>query len=346
MAGRSDAAERTRDPARVVSAVVVHWRRPEECLRTVSQLVGGGVLPEEIVVVDNGSPVGQVALLVRQLPAGVSVVALGRNAGFGPAANIGLLRWLRRAETHYSLVLPHDVDLAEGCLPALVEAMESRPELGVAFADVGDARVPRFDPALGAVPGERVVSGDVAPADYPHGTLMVIRREAALDVGLFDESYFAYGEEVDLGFRMRDHGWDVAVVGSARVENRFMGPGPGPVVVAYLQHRNTIRLVGERFGAGAAVVRTLLGLRRGWRESERLRLGEGADKGMVRGVVDAWRRRVGAPEPSWFKEPPAVGPCAGTLPGPGRKVDESVSVSGVFGSMGPRVPAPRSRAAS
>src|SRR5205807_910387 len=66
-------------------------------------------------------------------------------------------------------------------------------------------------------------------AGHPHGTLMVAARACLTDVGLFDERYFAYCEEADLGERARRAGWEVGVVWDALVANPSMSGGSAAV---------------------------------------------------------------------------------------------------------------------
>ncbi|MGK2957299.1 MAG: glycosyltransferase family 2 protein, partial [Acidimicrobiales bacterium] len=91
---------------------------------------------------------------------------------------------------------------------------------------------------------------------YPHGTLMVASRACLNDIGLFDERYFAYCEEADLGERARRAGWQVGVVWGAVVHNPTMSSEVG--VPEYLMVRNTLFLVRQHFGPLRAAVLFIL----------------------------------------------------------------------------------------
>ena len=80
--------------------VIVHRGVPELVAETAASFLGQGV-PVRIVVVDNGSPPAELDLMRRRLPEGVVVLPQGSNLGFGPAANVGLRRWLRRTGGHH-----------------------------------------------------------------------------------------------------------------------------------------------------------------------------------------------------------------------------------------------------
>jgi N-acetylglucosaminyl-diphospho-decaprenol L-rhamnosyltransferase len=212
---------------------------------------------DRLVVVDNGSPPEDVAAVRAGLP-NAEVVELGRNAGFGPAANAGLARWLAGGPHvgEWVVVCPHDAVPEPGCLEALVVAAEARPRAGLASAEYGDGERlarPVVDRYFGGIlrPTERRPGWE--PAGHPHGTLLLARRACLEEVGLFDERYFAYCEEADLGERARRAGWEVGIVWGAVVRNPGMSSEVG--VPEYLMLRNSLLLVRSHFGRYPAFIR-------------------------------------------------------------------------------------------
>jgi GT2 family glycosyltransferase len=277
--------------------VLIHWDQPERCAATVAAFRGQPV-PVDPLIVDNGSTAESLARLdarLRDDP--VEVVALGRNTGFGPAANVGFRRWLEWETGEWIAIAPHDALPAPDCLVRMLDALDARPAVGLASADVGDGETPVVDPYFASITVPARVAEGFEPADYPHGTLLLARRGCLDDVGVFDERYFAYCEEADLGLRAQAAGWEVGLVRGARVHNPQMGPGPGPDVVDYLLHRNTLLLVREHSGRYHAFIRfliALVALARGARPGERSTLLY-APLGRVLGLVDFLRGRYGAP---------------------------------------------------
>jgi N-acetylglucosaminyl-diphospho-decaprenol L-rhamnosyltransferase len=238
-----------------LAAVVVHRRRPDPCVRTGRLLAEQGV--DRLLVVDNGSPAKDVAVVRAGLP-GAEVVELGRNAGYGPAANAGLERWLAGGPEagEWVVVCPHDAMPEPGCLEALVVAAEGRPRAGLASAEYGDgdrlAR-PVVDRYFGGILGPTERRPGWEAAGHPHGTLLLARRACLEEVGLFDERYFAYCEEADLGERARRAGWEVGIVWGAVVRNPGMSSEVG--VPEYLMLRNSLLLVRSHFGRYPAFIR-------------------------------------------------------------------------------------------
>jgi GT2 family glycosyltransferase len=90
------------------------------------------------------------------------------------------------------------------------------------------------------------------------GTLLVASRACLEDIGLFDESYFAYCEEADLGLRATAAGWEVGIVWGAVVRNPDMSSESG--VAEYLMLRNSLHLVRRNFGRYPAGIRLVMAL--------------------------------------------------------------------------------------
>jgi N-acetylglucosaminyl-diphospho-decaprenol L-rhamnosyltransferase len=92
--------------------------------------------------------------------------------------------------------------------------------------------------------------------DIPHGTLIGFRKRCLLEIGLFDERYFAYGDEHEIGLRARQSNWQVAIVWGAVVENP--GTWTSNRTRSYLFTRNSLLLVRTHAGWGWAGLRLLL----------------------------------------------------------------------------------------
>ncbi|CAN5840068.1 N/A [soil metagenome] len=235
--------------AETLTAVIVHRRQPEACVRTGQLLLEEGV--DRLIVVDNGSDAEALVAIAEGLPT-AEVVALGVNTGFGPGANAGLRRWLDDGPSagEWVLVCPHDATPEAGCVATLVKAAEERPRAGLACAEYGDHDEPKAKPAVDPYLGGILVATERHPgwedAGHPHGTLLLARRACLEEIGLFDDRYFAYCEEADLGLRASAAGWEVGIVWGAVVRNPNMSSERG--VPEYLMLRNTLLLLRDHFG--------------------------------------------------------------------------------------------------
>lgn len=245
----------------VLTAIIIHRAQPVAAVATGEALMAQGV-PLRLLVVDNGSPAADIATLRAGLPA-AEVIEMDGNSGFGPAANAGLRRWLADggAEDDWALVCPHDAIAEPGCIERLMAATAERPRAGLASAEYGDVghygyEGKRVKPSVHRWLGPILIPSDRRAgwedADHPHGTMMILRRGCVEDIGLFNERYFAYCEEADIGLRAQRAGWEVGVVWGAVVRNTAMTSEQG--VPEYLMMRNSLLLVRQHFGPADAAV--------------------------------------------------------------------------------------------
>ncbi len=199
--------------------VIVTWRAGGRVLGCLERLVTE-VEPERIVVVDNASGDGTVEGVRASFPR-VRVIEMERNVGFGAAVNAGA----RAAQGDALVLVNDDVEVDRGCIAALLEPLRREERCAMVAG-------------LTLMPGRQLVDGfgielDVTLAAYnrlrgrapdalpgalamPSGGLAAYRRRAFEQVGGFDERLFAYGEDVDLGLRLRLAGWRAAQAPDAR----------------------------------------------------------------------------------------------------------------------------------
>lgn len=206
------------------------------------------------VVVDNGSVDGSVDLVRTRYPE-VRLVALPRNLGFAGAVNRAILE----TDSEYVALLNNDAEPEPDWLGALVAALDARPDAALAASKIllydrrdvlhsaGD-----FLEASGR-PGNRGVWqrdwGQFDGVDEVFsacGAAALYRRSLFAEVGLFDEAYRAYLEDVDLACRARLRGHRCVYVPAARVYHRLSATGGGPLA-AYLFGRNLPRLIIKNF---------------------------------------------------------------------------------------------------
>jgi GT2 family glycosyltransferase len=236
---------------------ILHWNQPDECLRTVKAIRDQNA---EVCarVVDNASKPDKFDYLKKRLPEGTPVIAMPENKGWGSAFNIVLRRWLETETSEFCFISAHDALPDDGCLRLLIQAMEADSRIGIACPEYGVPEVPRFSQLryVRIAPVEPRPGGTVEPVDIPNGTLMVFRRKCLEEIGLFDERYFAYGDEHEIGLRAWRNGWKVAIVWGAVVVNPDTYTQSS--IRSYLFTRNSLLLVKTHAGRWAAALRLLL----------------------------------------------------------------------------------------
>ncbi len=242
------------NPARLL---VVHWNQPDACAATVGALLAQQV-SLQVTVIDNHSEEPAFQQLRANLGPAIEIVRLENNRGWGGAINVLLQRWLSEENGSYCFISAHDTKVEAGCLRILLDAAERDARLGIVCPQYPEPFVAKLSRLRGVHP-ETVAprpSGAVQEVDVPHGTLMLVRRECVQEIGCFDERYFAYGDEHELGARARRRGWKVAMVWGAVVINP--GTWTASALRSYLFARNSLLLVHDYFGAPAARLRGVL----------------------------------------------------------------------------------------
>jgi N-acetylglucosaminyl-diphospho-decaprenol L-rhamnosyltransferase len=236
---------------------ILHWNRPDECLRTVEAFLAQD-FPVAVKVIDNASEDEALRSLRQRLPSSVGVRRLSENKGWGPALNIVLSEWLSNSESEYCLISAHDALPGEHCVRMLMDSMDEDSHIGIACPEYGTSEIPCFSRLryLRNKPVERRRSGTAEAVDVPHGTLMLLRKTCLKAIGLFDERYFAYGDEHELGLRARLNNWKVAIVWGAVVVNP--GTWTASSTRSYLFARNSLLLIRTYGGWWSAALRFLL----------------------------------------------------------------------------------------
>jgi GT2 family glycosyltransferase len=232
-----------------VTVVIVNWNGGSFLADCLAHVRRQSVQPQRIIVVDNGSTDGSVDC-AAQFP-GVEFRLLGKNVGFAVANN----RAVAEADTEFVALLNPDANPEPHWLERLLAAAQENPEV-VAF---GSRQMMRATPAtidgLGDVYhvsgltwrrgfGRQLDGGDLESRDVfsACGAAVLYRREEFLRIGGFDEGYFCYCEDVDLGFRLLLAGKRCRYVADAVVEHRGASCSGGhrSAFSVYYGHRNLV----------------------------------------------------------------------------------------------------------
>ncbi|WP_238538476.1 glycosyltransferase family 2 protein [Nitrolancea hollandica] len=245
------------------SVVIVSWNTRDllsRCVASVIRQAEDASLQVEIIVVDNASSDGTTDFLKQEYP-GVTVIALQENRGFAAANNLGIAS----ARGATLLLLNPDTEMRPGSLSALQQGLHASPRVGMVgarllnpdgslqsagyrfpglvqtFLDIFPVH-PRL---VGSRLNGRVPPGDgLSPfaIDHPLGACMLVRRAVIEQVGMLDDQYFMYSEEIDWCRRIKAAGWAILTVPAARVIH-YGGQSTGQMLDAmFLQlHRSRNR---------------------------------------------------------------------------------------------------------
>jgi GT2 family glycosyltransferase len=232
-----------------VVAVVLNWNGSADTLRCLASLRSTGLEALKIVVVDNASTDSSWEEL-QEAAIADQVMRSDINGGYGAGNNIGI-RWALEQGADYVWILNNDTVVPAGVGAQLLEAAESDATVGA----LGCTLVSIDNEAdIQLIGGGRVnwVFGTVrpmkrpGPVDYISGACMFLRGEALADVGLFDECFFMYFEDVDLSVRLVDKGYRLSSVPGAVVQHKG-GASLEPTSVTAARHfnRSALRFFGK-----------------------------------------------------------------------------------------------------
>ncbi|MDQ1431565.1 MAG: N-acetylglucosaminyl-diphospho-decaprenol L-rhamnosyltransferase [Actinomycetota bacterium] len=257
------------------AAVVVNYESGPLLLACVESLLADtSAGAPEVVVVDNGSRDGSIAVLREARPA-VRVIEPGRNLGYAAAANRGTAV----TTAPVIVVCNPDLEVLPGTAAAMWARFAAEPDLaavGPALRNPDGSRYPsaRTHPAVLDAIGHAVV-GRVRPrnrftrkyrqldvdwtrsrdVDWLSGAMLFLRRAAVDSVGGWDEHYFMYMEDVDLCWRLRRLGWRIAYepAGEAtHVQGASTAHRPYRMIVEH--HRSAYRFAHRRWRGARRVL--------------------------------------------------------------------------------------------
>lgn len=208
----------------------------------------------EVIVVDNS---GKGLAAKRKFGGLVRVLECPRNLGFGAAVNLGIAE----SRTPYIACLNDDAVAHPGWLDALVRALERRPDAGMCASQVRLFGEERLDSAGMLVAGDgssKQRGHGRSPEDFPvleetlfpSGSACLYRRTMLKEIGGFDDSFFLYCEDTDLGLRARWAGWKCLYAPDAVVEHHYShSAGRASAVKAYYVERNRLFVLVKNFPA-------------------------------------------------------------------------------------------------
>jgi GT2 family glycosyltransferase len=208
----------------LVSVVVVCFTGVDLTRQCLTRLFSQTYPSLEVIVVDNGAPEKIHETVRREFPR-ARLICLDRNTGFSGGHNAGI----RAACGKYVAIINNDALAAPHWVQAMVEVAEGNPDVGsVASVIIDGNRPDRLDScgvgiALDGMSRQAMRGGSIPVLEAPREVLMpsgcacLFRKEALDAVGLFDESFFAYCEDTDLGMRLRWAGYTSFVAPGAEV---------------------------------------------------------------------------------------------------------------------------------
>lgn len=225
-----------------LGVIILNWNTCDllrRCLQTV--FASQGEFNYKVIVVDNASTDGSPEMVAREFPQ-VELIVNPVNTGYPAGNNIGLRALgfndkgdVKADAPRYALLLNPDTEVPPDALYAMVELMDTRPEIGAAgpklvlpdgsldkacrrgfptpmvslYHFLGLGKLFPKSPRFARYNMTFLDPDQEAEVDSVVGAFMIVRREAIESAGLLDETFFMYGEDIDWAYRIQKSGWKI-----------------------------------------------------------------------------------------------------------------------------------------
>jgi len=257
-----------------VSIIILNWNGLEDAIECLESLKKITYPSYDVIVVDNGSKGNDAQVLREKFGDYIHLIENDKNYGYTGGNNIGIKYALNNLSPDYFLILNNDVVVDPDFLTQMVEVAESDVSIGVAGCKVYYYDFPNRIQSAGARVNMRtgqsysigIKQMDTGQfdrqqeVDYVSGCCLLVKKEVVQKVGLFDEGYFCYWDEIDYCFRAREAGYKVVYIPLAKIwHKKFMkeqlwqktrAEGQQTGLPYYFTARNNFRFMRKHATAG------------------------------------------------------------------------------------------------
>lgn len=242
-----------------VSVIIPNWNGRELLKDCLKSLQNQSYTKFEIILVDNGSVDDSINFTQQHFPK-VKIVKLNKNYGFAKAINEGV----KRSQARYVILLNNDTTVDKNFVKSLVDCADKHSEVisvnskllnfynkkiidgvGILINEVGQAR---------SIGWEEEDKGQYGEEEYIFGATgggSLFKRKDFIKIGMFDESFFMYSEEVDFAFRAQFLGYKSIYCPKALVFHKHKATSKKlPQHIEYWQFRNMTQVIIKDFPKG------------------------------------------------------------------------------------------------
>ncbi len=233
-----------------IATVILNFNRWDNTLACLQSLAAGDY-PRHHIIVVNVAVEQHIPLEITRDFSQVEVLALAENKGYAGNNNVGIQHALSLG-ADWVLVLNDDTLLAPDCISRLVEVAESDPRIGMVGPLIYHADEPKVIQSAGGSFDRQWRSHHYGIHEPDHGQFnttrevawlngcsILCRAEALEEIGLLDERFFLYNEEVDWCYRAGKHGWKILLAPQAKLWHKGVSRSYTPSAnVTYYMVRN------------------------------------------------------------------------------------------------------------
>jgi GT2 family glycosyltransferase len=239
----------------LISVIILNWNGKEYLYSCIQSVKRQTYLNIETILVDNASADDSVEY-IKKFFSDLRLIINPENIGYGGGNNRGI----REAKGRYIFILNSDTEIEKDCLELLWECVETDQKIGVTTPKIllYDRRDTIDAAGLTIYPdGLSIGRGRLEPQEKYNqieevfagsGCASLFRKEMLEEIGLFDEDFFAYAEDTDLGWRARLAGWKAYYEPEAIVYHHHSKKfGTYSSTKAFLVERNRIWVAWKNF---------------------------------------------------------------------------------------------------
>ena len=292
----------------MVTIIILNWNNASDtlaCLNSVTKLDYDNF---QVIVVDNDSTDDSVVTITTAYP-DITMLEAGQNLGYAGGNNLGIKHALQNG-CQYIWLLNDDVIVAPDALSSLMSVALAKPQAGFLGPKVYIREQPECILSAGGLlhdywQSEHLGLGEldegqfdtVAEVDYLSGCALLVNRKVIEAVGILDEDFFAYNEDVEWCYRGKRTGFKNIFVPEAKVWHPdTRGRDENSPAVTYYTTRNSLQFIRKHDLGFATMVRTLSGYARtllSWSLRPRWRHKREQRNALTRAIMDFARKQFG-----------------------------------------------------
>lgn len=242
----------------LVSVIVLNYNGKDVLEECIKSILNSNYPRVEVIVIDNGSA-DESYMIAKKYEPQVKLIKSPHNLGYSAGNNLGI----RVAKGKYVFLVNNDAIIHPDCIYELVKTASSDPQIGILGCKVyyKNTRIiqhagGKLDlstislPHIGVFEEDHGQYDEVSDVNYVSGVAMMVKREVIDKIGLLDEHYFAYWEDVDYCFRARRAGFRIVYVPSAIVEHHeSFSWKRKPLLQKFLFQRNRLLFILKNFSS-------------------------------------------------------------------------------------------------
>jgi GT2 family glycosyltransferase len=267
-----------------ISVVITNWNGENLIEKCIKSLKAQTYQPLEIIVVDNASTDSSPYLIRSKFPE-VKLIENDKNVGFGAGNNLGI----KESRGEFIMILNNDAYLDAHCIEELKKSIVKDKRYGASASKIvleGEANLLDAAGISIYLDGLSIGRGRLEDMDryneevevfFGSGCACLLRREMLEDIGLFDEDFFLYAEDTDMGWRAQLSGWRCIYNPRAIVyHSHSASTSTYSKIKAFLVERNRIWITIKYFPFSFLIIGQLFTLKRYFHQAYGVLSGKGA----------------------------------------------------------------------